>query len=128
MHQYFRRTAAAMSNPSGPDHDEVTGPVAPAGDEQPAHEIDPATEVLRGIDRGQSRDGYVKYDEAASSETQARVAAARPSAVVASVAHAGVHGAHAEAKATSFLACAAATRSTGSVDVQFRDNPWKSCQ
>jgi hypothetical protein len=241
-----------MSNPSGPDHDEVTGPVAPTGDEQAPQETDPATEVfeatdppaerrftapgfdagstqiihrepdpeteifstptevfavsgpprtgpqaiparpgttrrrswalvlaviaviaalaavailvtvlltrrdsakatqedmvrstiqhfdtavqngdlatLRGITCGQTRDSYVKYDDAAWSDTHARVAAARQYPVVASVDQVVVNGDHAEANVTSFMAFDPATRSTRSFDLQFRDNQWKICQ
>ncbi|PND59583.1 DUF4878 domain-containing protein [Mycobacterium sp. ENV421] len=241
-----------MSNPSGPDHDEVTGPVAPAGDEQAPQETDPATEVfgateppaerrftapgfdagstqiihrepdpeteifstptevfpasgpprtgpqaipprppatrrrswafviaviaviaalaaiavlvtvlltrndsakasqedmvratiqnfdtavqngdlvaLRGMTCGQTRDSYVKYDDAAWSDTHARVAAARQYPVVASIDEIVVNGDHAEANVTSFMAFDPSMRSTRSFDLQFRDHQWKICQ
>ncbi|TGD89106.1 DUF4878 domain-containing protein [Mycolicibacterium sp. CH28] len=84
--------------------------------------------TLRGITCGQTRDSYVKYDEAAWSETHSRVAAARQYPVVASIDQVVVNGDHAEANVTSFMAFDPATRSTRSFDLQFRDNQWKICQ
>jgi type II secretory pathway pseudopilin PulG len=84
--------------------------------------------ALRGITCGQTRDGYVKYNDQAWSDTHARVAAARQYPVVASVDEVVVNGDHAEANVTSFMAFDPATRSTRSFDLQFRDNQWKICQ
>lgn len=84
--------------------------------------------TLRGITCGQTRDSYVTYDDAAWSDTHARVAAARQYPVVASIDQVVVNGDHAEANVTSFMAFDPATRSTRSFDLQFRDNQWKICQ
>ncbi|WP_431234871.1 DUF4878 domain-containing protein [Mycolicibacterium psychrotolerans] len=84
--------------------------------------------ALRGITCGQTRDSYVKYDDAAWSDTHARVAAARQYPVVASIDEIVVNGDHAEANVTSFMAFDPSTRSTRSFDLQFRDNQWKICQ
>jgi hypothetical protein len=84
--------------------------------------------ALRGITCGQTRDSYVEYDDAAWSDTHARVAAARQYPVVASIDEVVVNGDHAEANVTSFMAFDPATRSTRSFDLQFRDNQWKICQ
>lgn len=84
--------------------------------------------ALRGITCGQTRDSYVRYDDAAWSDTHARVAAARQYPVVASIDEIVVNGDHAEANVTSFMAFDPSTRSTRSFDLQFRDNQWKICQ
>ncbi len=84
--------------------------------------------TLRSITCGQTRDSYVKYDDAAWSDTHARVAAAGQYPVVASIDEVVVNGDHAEANVTSFMAFDPATRSTRSFDLQFRDNQWKICQ
>lgn len=84
--------------------------------------------ALRSITCGQTRDSYVNYDDAAWSDTHARVAAARQYPVVASIDQVVVNGDHAEANVTSFMAFDPATRSTRSFDLQFRDNQWKICQ
>lgn len=84
--------------------------------------------TLRGITCGQTRDSYVTYDDAAWSDTHARVSAARQYPVVASIDEVVVNGDHAEANVTSFMAFDPATRSTRSFDLQFRDNQWKICQ
>lgn len=83
---------------------------------------------LRSITCGQTRDGYVSYDDRAWTETHARVSAAKQYPVVASVDQVVVNGDHAEANVTSFMAFDPATRSTRSFDLQFRDNQWKICQ
>ena len=57
--------------------------------------------ALRDITCGQTRDSYVNYDDAAWSDTHARVAAARQYPVVASIDEVVVNGAHAEANVTS---------------------------
>ncbi len=84
--------------------------------------------TLRGITCGQTRDGYVAYDDRAWAETHMRVEAAKQYPVVASVDEVVVNGDHAEANVTSFMAYDPATRSTRSFDLQFRDNQWKICQ
>lgn len=84
--------------------------------------------ALRDITCGQTRDSYVNYDDAAWSDTHARVAAARQYPVVASIDEVVVNGDHAEANVTSYMAFDPATRSTRSFDLQFRDNQWKVCQ
>ena len=83
---------------------------------------------LRSITCGQTRDGYVSYDDRTWTETHARVSAAKQYPVVASVDQVVVNGDHAEANVTSFMAFDPATRSTRSFDLQFRDNQWKICQ
>lgn len=84
--------------------------------------------TLRSITCGQTRDGYVNYDDRAWADTHQRVAAARQYPVVASIDEVVVNGEHAEANVTSFMAFDPATRSTRSFDLQFRDNQWKICQ
>jgi hypothetical protein len=84
--------------------------------------------TLRSITCGTTRDGYVRYDDAAWAATHARVAAAKQYPVVASVDQVVVNGDHAEANVTTFMASAPQTRSTRSFDLQFRDEQWKICQ
>ncbi|OBJ96891.1 DUF4878 domain-containing protein [Mycolicibacterium conceptionense] len=84
--------------------------------------------TLRSITCGTTSDNYVKYDQKAWDETHARVAAAKQYPVVASIDQVIVHGDHAEANVTSFMAFAPQTRSSRSFDLQFRDNQWKICQ
>jgi flagellar basal body-associated protein FliL len=84
--------------------------------------------TLRTITCGTTRDGYVRYDDAAWSATHERVAAAKQYPVVASIDQVVVNGAHAEANVTSFMAFAPQTRSTRSFDLQLVDEQWKICQ
>jgi hypothetical protein len=84
--------------------------------------------TLRSITCGTTRDSYVNYDERAWTETQARVAAAKRYPVVASIDQVVINGDHAEANVTTFMAYAPQTRSTRSLDLQFRDDQWKICQ
>ncbi|SEP73526.1 hypothetical protein SAMN04488583_0886 [Mycobacterium sp. 88mf] len=84
--------------------------------------------ALRSITCGTTRDNYVNYDQRAWDETHARVEAAKQYPVVASIDQVVVNGDHAEANVTSFMAFAPQTRSTRSLDLQFRDNQWKICQ
>jgi hypothetical protein len=84
--------------------------------------------TLRSITCGTTRDSYVNYDERAWTETHARVAAAKQYPVVASIDQVVVNGDHAEANVTTFMAYAPQTRSTRSLDLQFRDDQWKICQ
>jgi hypothetical protein len=84
--------------------------------------------TLRSITCGTTRDSYVNYDEQAWKETHSRVAAAKQYPVVASVDQVVVNGDHAEANITTFMAYAPQTRSTRSLDLQFRDDQWKICQ
>jgi hypothetical protein len=84
--------------------------------------------TLRSITCGTTRDSYVNYDEQAWKETHSRVAAAKQYPVVASVDQVVVNGDHAEANVTTFMAYAPQTRSTRSLDLQFRDDQWKICQ
>jgi hypothetical protein len=84
--------------------------------------------TLRTITCGTTRDSYVNYDDRAWTETHDRVAAAKQYPVVASIDQVVVHGDHAEANVTTFMAYDPATRSTRSFDLQFRDEQWKICQ
>jgi hypothetical protein len=84
--------------------------------------------ALRGITCGATREGYVKYDDRAWTETHKRVAAAKQYPVVASIDEVVVVDDHAEANVTTFMAYAPQTRSTRSFDLQFRDDQWKICQ
>src|SRR6476659_2613852 len=84
--------------------------------------------TLRSITCGPTRDSYVAYDDHAWSETHRRVAAAKRYPVVASIDQVVVNGDHAEANVTTFMAYAPQTRSTRSLDLEFRDNQWKICQ
>lgn len=83
---------------------------------------------LRSITCGETRAGYVGYDDHAWTDTHAKVAAAGQYPVVASIDQVVVNGDHAEANVTSFMAFDPATRSTRSFDLQFRDNQWEICQ
>jgi hypothetical protein len=84
--------------------------------------------TLRSITCGATRDSYVKYNDRQWTETHGRVAAAKQYPVVASVDQVVVNGEHAEANVTTFMAYAPQTRSTRSLDLQFRDEQWKICQ
>jgi hypothetical protein len=84
--------------------------------------------ALRSITCGTTRDSYVNYDEQAWKETHSRVAAAKQYPVIASIDQVVVNGDHAEANITTFMAYAPQTRSTRSLDLQFRDDQWKICQ
>ncbi|OBK21335.1 hypothetical protein [Mycobacterium asiaticum] len=84
--------------------------------------------ALRGITCGTTRDGYVDYDEKAWTETYRRVSAAKQYPVIASIDQVVVNGQHAEANITSFMAYDPQTRSTRSLDLQYRDEQWKICQ
>jgi flagellar basal body-associated protein FliL len=84
--------------------------------------------TLRTITCGTTRDGYVDYDEKAWSETYQRVSAAKQYPVIASIDQVVVNGQHAEANITTFMAYDPQTRSTRSLDLQFRDDQWKICQ
>lgn len=84
--------------------------------------------ALRSITCGTTRDGYVEYDEKAWSETYQRVSAAKQYPVIASIDQVVVNGQHAEANITTFMAYDPQTRSTRSLDLQFRDDQWKICQ
>ncbi len=84
--------------------------------------------TLRGITCGTTRDGYVEYDEHAWQESYQRVAAAKQYPVIASIDQVVVNGQHAEANITTYMAFDPQTRSTRSLDLQFRDDQWKVCQ
>ena len=83
---------------------------------------------LRSITCGTARDNYVKYDDRMWVATHARIAAAKRYPVVATIDQVVVNGDHAEANVTTFMAYAPQTRSTRSLDLEFRDNQWKICQ
>jgi hypothetical protein len=61
-------------------------------------------------------------------DTHARIAAAKRYPVIASIDQVVVNGDHAEANITTFMAYAPQTRSTRSLDLEFRDEQWKICQ
>lgn len=84
--------------------------------------------TLRSITCGTTRDDYVNYSDADWAATHARVAAANQYPIIASVDQVVVNGDHAEANLTTFMAYAPQTRSTRSLDLQFRDDQWKICQ
>ncbi|BBZ49774.1 hypothetical protein H7H82_01240 [Mycobacterium heidelbergense] len=84
--------------------------------------------ALRTMTCGNSRDGYVDYDERAWQETYARVSAAKQYPVIASIDQVVVNGQHAEANVTTFMAYDPSVRSTRSLDLQYRDDQWKICQ
>ncbi|MHA7653723.1 Rv0361 family membrane protein [Mycobacterium sp. ML4] len=84
--------------------------------------------ALRSITCGSTRDGYVEYDEKSWTETYQRVSAAKQYPVIASIDQVVVNGQHAEANITTFMAYDPQTRSTRSLDLQFRDDQWKICQ
>lgn len=84
--------------------------------------------TLRSITCGTTRDGYADYDEHAWDETYRRVSAAKQYPVIASIDQVVVNGQHAEANVTAFLAYDPQTRSTRSLDLQYRDDQWKVCQ
>lgn len=84
--------------------------------------------ALRTMTCGTARDGYVDYDERAWDETYHRVSAAKQYPVIASIDQVVVNGQHAEANITTFMAFDPQTRSTRSLDLQFRDDQWKICQ
>jgi hypothetical protein len=84
--------------------------------------------TLRSVTCGETADSYIKYDDRRWTETHSRVAAAKQYPVVASVDQVVVNGDHAEANVTTFMAFDPATRSTRSLDLEFRDEQWKICQ
>lgn len=84
--------------------------------------------TLRSITCGATADNYIKYDDAQWKDIHARIAAARQYPVVASVDQIVVHDNHAEANVTTFMAFDPSTRSTRSLDLEFRDEKWKICQ
>jgi uncharacterized protein YpmS len=84
--------------------------------------------TLRSITCGQTADNYIKYDNAQWKDIHARIATARQYPVIASVDQVVVHDNHAEANVTTFMAFDPSTRSTRSIDLEFRDEKWKICQ
>jgi hypothetical protein len=84
--------------------------------------------TLRGITCGKARDDYVNYNDGVWSQTHSRIAAAKRYPVIASIDQVVVNGDHAEANVTTFMAYAPQTRSTRSLDLEFRDEQWKICQ
>lgn len=84
--------------------------------------------TLRGITCGTARDSYVSYNDRVWSDTHSRIAAAKRYPVIASIDQVVVNGDHAEANVTTFMAYAPQTRSTRSLDLEFRDDQWKICQ
>lgn len=84
--------------------------------------------TLRTITCGTTRDGYADYDEHAWDESYRRVSAAKQYPVISSIDQVVVNGQHAEANVTTFMAFDPQTRSTRSLDLQYRDDQWKICQ
>jgi hypothetical protein len=84
--------------------------------------------TLRTITCGTTRDGYADYDEHGWDESYRRVSAAKQYPVISSIDQVVVNGQHAEANVTTFMAFDPQTRSTRSLDLQYRDNQWKICQ
>ena len=84
--------------------------------------------TLRRITCGKARDDYVTYNDRVWTDTHARIAAAKRYPVIASIDQVVVNGDHAEANVTTFMAYAPQTRSTRSLDLEFRDDQWKICQ
>ena len=84
--------------------------------------------TLRTITCGTTRDGYAEYDEHAWDESYRRVSAAKQYPVISSIDQVVVNGQHAEANVTTFMAFDPQTRSTRSLDLQYRDDQWKICQ
>jgi hypothetical protein len=84
--------------------------------------------TLRSITCGKVRDDYVNYNDKVWSDTHARIAAAKRYPVIASIDQVVVNDKHAEANVTTFMAYAPQTRSTRSLDLEFRDDQWKICQ
>ena len=83
---------------------------------------------LRSITCGDTRNGYLNYDEHEWTNTYRRIAAAKQYPVVASIDQVVVDDGHAEANVTAFMAYAPQIRSTRSFDLQYRDDQWKICQ
>jgi hypothetical protein len=84
--------------------------------------------TLRSITCGKARDDYVAYNDRVWSETHSRIAAAKRYPVIGSIDQVVVNGDHAEANVTTYMAYAPQTRSTRSLDLEFRDDQWKICQ
>ncbi|MFI5506709.1 DUF4878 domain-containing protein [Mycobacterium sp. NPDC051804] len=84
--------------------------------------------TLRSVTCGKARDDYVAYNDRVWSQTHSRIAAAKRYPVIASIDQVVVNGDHAEANVTTFMAYAPQTRSTRSLDLEFRDDQWKICQ
>jgi hypothetical protein len=84
--------------------------------------------TLRSITCGETADTYIRYDDQQWKDIHSRVAAARQYPVVASIDQVVVHDTHAEANVTTFMAFDPSTRSTRSLDLEFRDDQWKICQ
>ncbi|OBF12995.1 DUF4878 domain-containing protein [Mycobacterium sp. ACS4331] len=84
--------------------------------------------MLRGITCGQTAESYNNYDQRQWDEIHRRVADAGQYPVIASVDQVVINGEHAEANVTTFMESDPSTRSTRSLDLQFRDDQWKICQ
>ena len=84
--------------------------------------------ALRGITCGTTRDGYVEYDETRVGGDLPTGLGGQAISGVASIDQVVVNGQHAEANVTTFMAYDPQTRSTRSLDLQFRDDQWKICQ
>jgi hypothetical protein len=84
--------------------------------------------TLRSITCGQTADEYRRVDEAKWTETHQRIADAGQYPVIASIDQVIVNDGHAEANVTTFVEYDPSTRSTRSLDLQFRDDQWKICQ
>lgn len=84
--------------------------------------------MLRTLTCGQTRKNYDDYDQEAWSDTYAKVMAAKQYPVVASIDEVAVHGDHAEANVTAYMAYDPATTSRRSFDLEYRDSRWKICE
>ncbi|MBS9532518.1 hypothetical protein KIH27_02830 [Mycobacterium sp. M1] len=83
---------------------------------------------LRSLTCGDIRDRYDNYDQRAWNDTYSRIAAAKQYPVIASIDQVVVNDGQAEVNVTAFMAYEPRTRSTRSLDLQYRDDQWKICQ
>lgn len=84
--------------------------------------------TLRDVTCGQTRDGYVAYDDKTWADAYSKISAAKQYPVVASIDDVVVNDDHAEANVTSYMAFDPETKSTRSFDLQFGDDQWRICQ
>lgn len=84
--------------------------------------------TLRSITCGQTADEYNKVDDRKWAETHQRIIDAGQNPVIASIDQVIINDGHAEANVTTFVESDPSTRSTRSLDLQFRDDQWKICQ
>ncbi len=84
--------------------------------------------TLRSITCGQTAEEYNRVDDRKWAETHRRIADAGQYPVIASIDQVIINEGHAEANVTTFVESDPSTRSTRSLDLQFRDDQWKICQ